>query len=113
MGRSKKHCPRYPRKGENHGTKRQAFHFYVERRKRRRWDDVFAKEEGIIIEFDMNTNTGKVRSVEDGALYMIDSRELVKTEIELRSGDKVLFAPFESEERVDYARIIKIIAFNT
>jgi hypothetical protein len=23
------------------------------------WDDVFAKEEGIIIEFDMNTNTGR------------------------------------------------------
>jgi hypothetical protein len=58
------------------------------------WDDVYVKEEGIIIEFDMNTNTGKVRSVEDGATYIIDSRELVKTKIELRSGDKVLFAPF-------------------
>ncbi len=40
------------------------------------WDDVFVKEEGIIIDFDINTNTGKVRSVKDGAAYMIDSREL-------------------------------------
>ncbi len=77
------------------------------------WDDVFAKEEGIIIEFDMNINTGKVRSEEDGATYMIDSREFVKTKIELRAGDKVLFAPFESKEGGDYARLIKIIDLNT
>lgn len=76
------------------------------------WDDVFTKEEGIIIEFDMNTNTGKVRSVKDGAAYMIDSRELMKTKIELLSGDKVLFAPFEGKEGGDYARIIKIITLN-
>ncbi len=50
------------------------------------WDDVLAKEEGIIIEFDMNTKTGQVRSLEDEATYLIDSRELVKTRIELRSG---------------------------
>ncbi len=77
------------------------------------WDEVFAKEEGIIIEFDMNSSTGKVRSEEDGATYLIDKSELVKTKIELRSGDKVLFAPFEDKEGGDYARIIKIIALDT
>jgi hypothetical protein len=76
------------------------------------WDDVFAKEERIIIEFNMNTNSGKVRSVKDGATYIIDKRELVKTKIELRAGDKILFAPFESKDGGDYAGIIKIIALN-
>ncbi len=77
------------------------------------WDEVFAKEEGIIMEFHMNSSIGKVRSVEDGATYLIDKRELVKTKIELRPGDKVLFAPFKDKEEGDYARIIKIIAHNT
>jgi hypothetical protein len=57
------------------------------------WDDVYAKEEGIIVEFNPESNTGKVRSVNDDNIYEVDSRELVKTKIDLHLGDKVLFAP--------------------
>ena len=55
------------------------------------------------------SNTGKVRSLADGDIYKIDERELVRTKIELHTGDKVLFAPFEDPDGDDFARIIRII----
>ncbi|MFZ5997444.1 MAG: hypothetical protein ACOYW7_08155 [Nitrospirota bacterium] len=73
------------------------------------WDDLYVKEEGIILEFDPETNTGKVRSLSDNSIYRIDGRELLRTRIELRPGDKVLFAPIEDPEGNDYARVIRII----
>lgn len=73
------------------------------------WDEVYAKEEGVIIEFDPVTNTGKVRSLADGNMYNIDGRELVRTKFELHCGDKVLFAPIEDTEGEDFARIIRIV----
>ena len=76
------------------------------------WNDAYVKEEGIIIEFDPITNAGKVRSLADGDIYKIDERELVRTKIELHSGDKVLFAPFEDPDGDDYARIIRIVELN-
>jgi hypothetical protein len=76
------------------------------------WDDAYAKEEGIIIEFDPITNTGTIRSLADGTIYKIDDRELVRTKIELHSGDKVLFSPFEDPDGDDFARIIRIIELN-
>ncbi len=76
------------------------------------WDDTFVKEEGIILEFDSDLNIGKIRSIADGQVYEIDGRELVRTKIELRTGDKVLFAPVEDPEGNDYARVIRIIELN-
>jgi hypothetical protein len=76
------------------------------------WDDLYLKEEGVVVEFDANTNTGKVRSLNDDQIYKIDSRELVRTRIELCPDDKVLFAPFEDTDGKDYARIISIIELN-
>lgn len=77
------------------------------------WDDLFIKEEGIILEFNPDKNTGKIKSLADDNTYEIDGRELLRTKIELRSGDKVLFAPFEDPEGKDYARIIRISQLNT
>ena len=76
------------------------------------WDDLYLKEEGVIVEFDPKSHTGKVKSVRDDSLYLIDGRELVKTRIELRPGDKVLFAPIEDPDGADYARVIRIIELN-
>jgi hypothetical protein len=76
------------------------------------WDEAYAKEEGIILEFDSDSNTGKIKSLLDGSIYTIDSRELLRTKIELRPGDKVLFAPFEDRDGNDYARVIRIIELN-
>jgi len=67
------------------------------------WDNLFIKEEGSIIEFNQETKTGKIKSLKDGNIYSINSRELIKTKIELRSGDKILFAPMEDPEGEDYA----------
>ncbi len=75
------------------------------------WDNLFIKEDGSIIEFNQETKTGKVKSLKDGNVYAIDSRELINTKIELRPGDKVLFAPMEDSEGSDYARIIRIVDF--
>ncbi|MGO9379905.1 MAG: hypothetical protein ACLP29_15345 [Dissulfurispiraceae bacterium] len=77
------------------------------------WDDVYLKEEGIVVEFDPDKSTGKIKSAADSAVYNIDSRELIRTRIELRSGDKVLFAPIEDASGDDYARIIRIIELKT
>lgn len=77
------------------------------------WDEAYAKEEGIILEFDSDSNTGKIKSFLDDSIYTIDSRELLRTKIELRPGDKVLFAPFEDRDGSDYAREISIIELNT
>jgi hypothetical protein len=76
------------------------------------WDDIYLKEEGIVIEFDFDSKTGRIRSLKDNDIYQIDSRELVRTKIELRRGDKVLFAPFENTDGNDYAKIIRIIELN-
>ncbi|MBA4373586.1 MAG: hypothetical protein C0402_12100 [Thermodesulfovibrio sp.] len=76
------------------------------------WDDLYLKEEGIVLEFDPASNTGKVKSLSDEGIYKIDSRELLRTKIELRPGDKVLFAPIEDPSGDDYARIIRIIQLN-
>jgi hypothetical protein len=73
------------------------------------WDDVYVKEEGTIIEFDPRTKTGKVRSLRDGGVYSIDNRELVRTKIELRQGNKVQFAPIEDPDGKNYARIVKLM----
>jgi len=77
------------------------------------WDDVYIKEEGVVLEFDSESNTGKIKSLRDDSVYNIDSRELIRTRIELQSGDKVLFAPFEDPAGNDYARIVRIIELNT
>ena len=77
------------------------------------WDDVYVKEEGMVLEFDSKTNTGKIKSLRDSNVYKIDSRELVRTKIELQPGDKVLFAPFEDPDGNDFARIIRIIELKT
>jgi hypothetical protein len=77
------------------------------------WDDLYLKEEGVIIEFDPGSNAGKVKSISDDAIYKIDGRELLRTRIELRTGDKVLFAPIEDATGEDFARIIRIIELNT
>ena len=77
------------------------------------WDDIFLKEEGIILEFDSDLNVGKIRSIADGQVYAIDGRELLRTKIELRPGDKVLFAPVEDASDDDYARIVRIIELKT
>ena len=53
------------------------------------WDDLYLKEEGIILEFNPETSTGKIKSTVDEKVYMIDFRELIRTRIELSSGDKV------------------------
>jgi len=76
------------------------------------WDDLYLKEEGVVLEFDPTSNTGKVKSLSDDGIYKIDSRELLRTKIELRPGDKVLFAPIEDTSGDDYARIIRIIQLN-
>jgi hypothetical protein len=76
------------------------------------WDDTYLKEPGIISEFNLDTHTGKVRSLKDGVEYKIDGRELVRTRIELHAGDKILFAPIESPEGDDFARVIGIIELN-
>ncbi len=73
------------------------------------WDDAYAKEEGVIVEFNPKSNTGKIRSLADGNIYKIDDRELVRTKIGLHSGDKVLFAPFEDPDEEDYAKILTVI----
>ena len=75
------------------------------------WDNLFIKEEGSIIEFNQETKTGKIKSLKDGNIYNIDSRESIKAKIELRSGDKILFAPMEDPEGEDYARVIRIVDF--
>jgi hypothetical protein len=77
------------------------------------WDDIYLKEEGIVLEFDPDSNTGKIKSLSDTGIYEIDSRELIRTKIELRPGDKALFAPLEDSEGNDFARIIRIVELNT
>ncbi|MDA8240609.1 MAG: hypothetical protein M0Z67_09610 [Nitrospiraceae bacterium] len=32
------------------------------------WDDLYLKEEGVIVEFDPNSRTGKVRSLHDDGI---------------------------------------------
>ena len=77
------------------------------------WDDIYLKEERIVLEFDPDSNTGKIKSLSDTGIYEIDSRELIRTKIELRPGDKTLFAPLEDSEGNDFARIIRIVELNT
>lgn len=77
------------------------------------WDEAYLKEEGIVLEFNPDINTGKIKSLRDSSIYNIDSRELVRTKIELRPCDKVLFAPFEDSDGNGYARIVRIIELNT
>ncbi len=77
------------------------------------WDDAYVKEEGVIIEFDLNSKTGRVRSLQDGDVYSIDSRVLVRTGMDLKNGDKVLFAPIEDSGGNDYARVVRIIELGT
>lgn len=76
------------------------------------WDDVYAKEEGIILEFNIDDQVGRIRSLQDAKEYKIDNRELIRTKIELQAGDKVLFAPVEDADGDDYARIVRIIELN-
>ena len=73
------------------------------------WDEMYLKEEGVILEFDFNTKKGKIRSLADGAIYAIDDRALAQTRVELQTGDKVLFAPFEDPDGKDYAKVLRII----
>lgn len=46
------------------------------------WNNVFIKKEGIILEFDMDTKTSKLKSLSDDSIHQIDSRELVRTKLE-------------------------------
>ena len=73
------------------------------------WDEMLAKEEGVILEFDFDSKKGKIRSLADGAVYVIDERALAQTKVELQTGDKVLFAPFEDPDGKDYAKVLRII----
>lgn len=73
------------------------------------WDNIYEKEEGIILEFDMDSKSGKLKSIADGSIYMIDSGETVNTKIALWPGDKVLFAPFDDPRGEDLARVVRII----
>jgi hypothetical protein len=77
------------------------------------WDEMLAKEEGVILEFDFDTKKGKIRSLADGAVYVIDDRALSQTRVELQTGDKILFAPFEDPDGNDYAKVMKIIELST
>jgi len=80
----------------------------VERKKM--WDELLIKEDGIIIEYNPAVMTGKVRSVKDDHIYQIYSSGLLKMKIELHIGEKVLFAPIDdSEGKKDFARVMKII----
>lgn len=73
------------------------------------FDEVFAKEEGIVLKFDFETKTGMIRSLADTNVYSIDSRALAQTKVELKAGDKVLFAPFEDPDGKDYGKVLRII----
>jgi len=73
------------------------------------WDEMLAKEEGVILEFEFDSKKGKIRSLTDGAVYVIDDRALAQTRVELQTGDKVLFAPFEDPDGKDYAKVMRII----
>ena len=66
-----------------------------ERQSEEVWNDLFIKEEGIVLEFDSESKSGRIRSIEDGSVYIIAGNALPKKKINLRRGDKVLFAPFE------------------
>jgi hypothetical protein len=61
------------------------------------------------LEFDPATNTGKIKSLDDGSVYPVDSRGLITLKIDLGKGDKVLFATFEDPEGKDHARVIRVI----
>ncbi|MDH4163600.1 MAG: hypothetical protein OEW15_13060 [Nitrospirota bacterium] len=76
------------------------------------WDEMLAKEEGMILEFNFDTKKGKVRSLADGQVYVIDDRALAQTSIELQTGDRVLIAPFEDPDGKDYAKVLRIIELN-
>lgn len=76
------------------------------------WDELFVKEEGLVLEFDPASNTGKLKSLDDNSVYDIDSHSQLKTKIELRPGDKVLFAPFEGPEGKNIAKIHKILGLS-
>lgn len=75
----------------------------------RLWDDLYLKEEGVILEFDASTGTGKLKSLADGSIYQIDNRELIRPMLELQPGFTVAFAPFESADGNDFTRVCKII----
>ena len=76
------------------------------------WDEMYLKEEGVILEFDFDSKKGNIRSLADGAVYVIDDRALAQTKVELKAGDKVLFAPFEDSDGNDYAKVMSIIELN-
>jgi len=76
------------------------------------WDEMLAKEEGVILEFDFDTKKGKIRSLADEAVYVIDDWALSQTRVELKAGDKVLFAPFEDPDGKDYAKVMSILELN-
>lgn len=73
------------------------------------WDELFVKEEGVVLEFDHASKVGRIRSLHDDCIYKIDSREPVKQELRLKPGDKVLFAPIEDPGGDDYAKIIYVV----
>jgi len=76
------------------------------------WDDLYVKEEGVILEFDPDSDTGKVKSLHDENIFSIDPRELIRTMVQLCPGDKVLFAPFEDPDGNNYAMIIRVVEYN-
>lgn len=43
------------------------------------WDEAYLKEEGVVLEFNRDTNTGKIKSLSDNSTYSIDSRELINS----------------------------------
>jgi hypothetical protein len=49
------------------------------------WDDIYLKEERIVLEFDPDSNTGKIKSLSDSGIYEIDCRELIRTKIEFEA----------------------------
>lgn len=63
----------------------------------------------VILENDFNTKKCKIRSCADEVVHVIDDRALAQTKVELKAGDKVLFAPFEDTDGKDCARVLRII----
>lgn len=104
-----KNCPAAKNMAKDENKKDQPIASLNKEEREGIWDDLYISEEGVVLEFDFDSQTGRIKSLKDNNIYSIDSRELVRTKIELRTGDKVLFAPFEDPDGNDYARVIKII----
>lgn len=113
MRRLLKHPPLLKKMEADSGNDDQAIVGLSQEDQDNSWDEMLAKERGVILEFNFDTKKGKVQSLADGQVYVIDDRALAQTSIELQAGDKVLIAPFEDPDEKDYAKVLRIIELNT